>query len=193
MSMNFGFTREDLVSMTSEDLQAKLAEAVATKQAEFSTMTEEDLKKAEEELMDLFKENDKHIESTKYSFPSETVYDGEVEKSRKIIRDIISFLNRIKINWQSSLGMYQAIKYWMNVKESAPEVSYYVFDSTIRMLGTLEYQGLNDCRSILFINNWFSTVHPKYVADQAYTQLLHALHESVLQQMEKPDETEEEK
>lgn len=191
--MNFDFTREDLVSMTSEDLQAKLAEVVAAKQAEFSAMTEEDLKKAEEELMDLFKENDKHIESTKYSLPAETVYDGEVEKSRKIIRDIISFLNRIKINWQSSLGMYQAIKYWTNVKESAPEVSYYVFDSTIRMLGTLEYQGLNDCRSILFINNWFSTVHSKYVADQAYTQLLHALHESVLQQMEKPDEVEEEK
>lgn len=185
--MDINFTRDELAELPVSELQTTLTNDLEAKQALFETMSVDDLKKEEEALMEIFKENDERIEKVTYKLPKESQYDGAAERASILTQNIIGFLNRIKVNWQTSLGMYQAISFWKHFDVSKDEVPYHVFDSTIRLLGTVEYQGYNDCRMILFINNWVSTVHQEYMADQLYTQYLHAVHQSILERLQ-PDE-----
>lgn len=179
-------TREEISGMTMEEMQkAMMADVVTFTEYVDSKKDVQELKELEEKLMDVFKENDEYLSKISYTLPDETEYD-EIKVSRTDLdRKIVYLLNKLEVEFRATLGVYQAIKFW---KSSVKEIPYNVFDSTLRLLGTLKFKGENECFDVIVINNWFTNAHEQYLRDNAYTQYLAAYHQAIMNAMEKLNE-----
>jgi len=179
-------TREEISGMTMEEMQkAMMADVVTFTEYVDSKKDVQELKDLEEKLMDVFKENDEYLSKISYTLPDETEYD-EIKVSRTDLdRKIVYLLNKLEVEFRATLGVYQAIKFW---KSSVKEIPYNVFDSTLRLLGTLKFKGENECFDVIVINNWFTNAHEQYLRDNAYTQYLAAYHQAIMNAMEKLNE-----
>ena len=179
-------TREEISGMTMEEMQkAMMADVVTFTEYVDSKKDVQELKELEEKLMDVFKENDEYLSKISYTLPDETEYD-EIKVSRTDLdRKIVYLLNKLEVEFRATLGVYQAIKFW---KSSVKEIPYNVFDSTLRLLGTLKFKGENECFDVIVINNWFTNAHEQYLRDNAYTQYLAAYHQAIMTAMEKLNE-----
>lgn len=179
-------TREEISKMSMEEMQkAMMADVVTFTEYVDSKKEVQELKDLEEKLMDTFKENDEYLGNVKYTLPDETEYD-EVKVSRtELDRKIVYLLNKLEVEFRATLGVYQAIKFW---KKSTKEIPYNVFDSTLRLLGTLKFKGADECFDVIVINNWFTNAHEQYLRDNAYTQYLAAYHQAIMNAMEKLSE-----
>lgn len=175
--------REDLTNKTPEEIQKYLESDLVQFSEEISNLTIDELKALEEKLMEIFKLNDEYLSKVSYNLQTSVEYDGETYMKSYIIDAIISFINRIEVDFRATLGIYQAIKFWKTkVNESIP---YGVFDSTLRMLGTLKFKGERDCRDILIVNNWFAGAHKQYLRDNVYTNYLASKHQALMDRMNK--------
>ncbi|MDE7347998.1 MAG: hypothetical protein K2N48_14805 [Muribaculaceae bacterium] len=178
--------REELLAKENLQEIAKELEAdIALYNEELTGMDREALKKEEEELMDIFKANDEYVGGVEYELPDEIEYDGRKLKRNEITTKVVGFLNRIEVQFQATLGLYQCIRFWKT--RGTGKIPYGAFDSTLRMLGTLKFKGEQDCFDILVVNNWFTAAHDAYSRDNIWTQYLHARHQSIMQNMEALD------
>lgn len=182
--------REDLLSKEIPEIQEALTNDVTEFSATLETKSIEELKQAEAELMEQMKEDDAHLEQVKYELAETADFDGTTFKSDKITEKIVNFLDRLEVEWRATLGIYQAIKFWK--KEFDGTVPYAVFDTTLRLLGTLKFKGEFDCKNVLLINNWFSTAHKDYAIDNTWRSYLAAKHQAIMQAMQKGEEGAEE-
>lgn len=181
--------REELLAKENLQEIAKELEAdIALYTEELSGMNREALKQAENDLMKVFDANDEYISGVEYELPDEIEYDGRKIKRAEITTKIVSFLNRIEVQFQATLGLYQCIRFWKT--RGAGKVPYGAFDSTLRMLGTLKFKGEQDCFDILVTNNWFTAAHDQYSRDNIWTQYLHARHQAIMQTLEALDKAE---
>lgn len=181
--------REELLAKENLQEIAKELEAdIALYTEELSGMDREALKQAENDLMKVFDANDEYISGVEYELPDEIEYDGRKIKRAEITTKIVSFLNRIEVQFQATLGLYQCIRFWKT--RGTGKVPYGAFDSTLRMLGTLKFKGEQDCFDILVTNNWFTAAHDQYSRDNIWTQYLHARHQAIMQTLEALDKAE---
>ena len=181
--------REELLAKENLQEIAKELEAdIALYTEELSGMDREALKQAENDLMKDFDANDEYISGVEYELPDEIEYDGRKIKRAEITTKIVSFLNRIEVQFQATLGLYQCIRFWKT--RGTGKVPYGAFDSTLRMLGTLKFKGEQDCFDILVTNNWFTAAHDQYSRDNIWTQYLHARHQAIMQTLEALDKAE---
>lgn len=181
--------REELLAKENLQEIAKELEAdIALYTEELSGMNREALKQAENDLMKVFDANDEYISGVEYELPDEIEYDGRKIKRAEITTKIVSFLNRIEVQFQATLGLYQCIRFWKT--RGAGKVPYGAFDSTLRMLGTLKFKGEQDCFDILVTNNWCTAAHDQYSRDNIWTQYLHARHQAIMQTLEALDKAE---
>lgn len=181
--------REELLAKENLQEIAKELEAdIALYTEELSGMDREALKQAENDLMKVFDANDEYISGIEYELPDEIEYDGRKIKRAEITTKIVGFLNRIEVQFQATLGLYQCIRFWKT--RGAGKVPYGAFDSTLRMLGTLKFKGEQDCFDILVTNNWFTAAHDQYSRDNIWTQYLHARHQAIMQTLEALDKAE---
>ena len=178
--------REDLLTKEIPEIQDALTNDVTEFSATLETKTIEELKAVEAELMEEMKKDDAHLEQAKYELKDKAEFDGTVFNSDKICTSIVMFLNRLEVEWRATLGIYQAIKFWK--KEFDGTVPYAVFDTTLRLLGTLKFKGEFDCKNVLLINNWFSTAHKDYAIDNTWRSYLAAKHQAIMQAMQKGEE-----
>lgn len=178
--------REELLAKENLQEIAKELEAdIALYNEEISGMTREQLVEEEKALMDVFKANDEYIAGVEYELPDEIEYDGRKVKRSEITTKIVGFLNRIEVQFQATLGLYQCIRFWKT--RGTGKIPYGAFDSTLRMLGTLKFKGEQDCFDILVTNNWFTAAHDGYSRDNIWTQYIHARHNAVMQATEALD------
>ena len=171
-----------------EEIAKELEADIALYTEELSGMDREALKQAENDLMKVFDANDEYISGIEYELPDEIEYDGRKIKRAEITTKIVGFLNRIEVQFQATLGLYQCIRFWKT--RGAGKVPYGAFDSTLRMLGTLKFKGEQDCFDILVTNNWFTAAHDQYSRDNIWTQYLHARHQAIMQTLEALDKAE---
>lgn len=183
--------REDIETKEIAEIQDLMTNDVTEYSAGLETKTLDELEKMEQDLMEEMKEDDKHLESVTYKLGSSAEFDGTTFNSDKIQEMIVKFLERLEVEWRATLGIYQAIKFWK--KEFDGEVPYAVFDSTLRLLGTLKYKGNIDCKNVLLINNWFSEQHKSYAVDNTWRAYLAAKHQALMQAMQRVNETPEDK
>lgn len=178
--------REELLAKENLQEIAKELEADVTLYTEeLSGKTREELEAEEKALMEVFNTNDEYIAGVEYELPGEVEYDGRKIKRNEITSKIVGFLNRIEVQFQATLGLYQCIRFWKS--GSTGKIPYGAFDSTLRMLGTLKFKGEQDCFDILITNNWFTAAHDQYGRDNIWTQYLHARHQAIMQAMEALD------
>lgn len=173
-------TRESLNDKEFKDIQKEMEQDVAEYSAKLATLSIKELDEQESLLMDIFKENDARMEKVSYSLSEDgATYDGITVKPTDIEKAIVNFLNRLEVDWKSTLGIHQGIRFW-KTRQAGDQIPYGVFDSTLRLLGTLKYKGEQDCFNILVINNWVSTAHDEYLKDTGFLQYLAALHQAIM-------------
>lgn len=188
--MSEKLNREELLAKENLQEIAKGLEAeVALYTEEIAGMDSEALKKEETDLMEVFKVNDEYIAGVEYELPGDLEYDGRKIKRNELTTKIVGFLNRIEVQFQATLGLYQCIRFWKTAGDG--KIPYGAFDSTLRMLGTLKFKGEQDCFDILVINNWFTAAHDAYSRDNIWTQYLHARHQAIMQALEALDKDKE--
>lgn len=174
------FINED---KTIKEIQASMEPALVAWAEEVEQVENlEDLQKMEQDLEPFFKENDIHLRDAKYELPDRIDTFGTEFKRSDLIKNIVSLLNRIEVDFKATLGIYQGIRFWKTVGENA--VPFHVFDSTMRLLGQVKYKGERDCLEVLAINDWFSTAHDAYMRDDLWTRYLTTRHQILMKRMD---------
>lgn len=181
-------TRESLREMKLEEIQPALESELVAYAETVTNTPKEDLKKLEEELMEDFKAYDEEIKNIIYEVPEDVEYDGKKYKAKDIHTKIINMLNRLEVDFRATLGIYQAIRFWKQLQDN--KIPYNVYDSTVRLLGTLKFKGEQDCLDVLVINNYFAPTHIEYSSDTTWLQFLTAKHQMIMKAMEE-EKTEE--
>lgn len=177
--------REDFIKEGAniQEVQTALeAEALAFAEEINAIDSLDELKKREDDLMEVAKEDDEHLKTVKYELPDEITSLGDKFKKGDIIKMIISFLNRIECNFQTTLGIWQGIDFWKKLSDNL--IPYGVFDSTLRLLGQLKFKGEKDCHDVLVVNDWFSSAHQAYLKDLVWTRYIATLHNIITQRMQ---------
>lgn len=179
--------RTEVYALDDEQMGAKLEMALINLGEELETINEhEKLEELEAELMKDFDEYEAHIKETVYELADEIDYDGTVQKAKKIKENVIYFLNQMEVEFRATLGLYQAIKFW---KESTDnKIPYAPYETTLKLLGTMKFKGMQQFTDILIINNWFASAHNDYKRDAIYQNFLAEMHNAILKRMEDLDE-----
>lgn len=175
--------REDLKSLAGDELQTKLKVDVEAYEAEVAGINDmEELKKREQDLMPLMQEHDNYLSELKYALPEEVEYEGKRYTRRDVATSLIYFLNKAKVKWELTLGMHQLIAIWKN--RDAADVLYRAYDATLRTLSTMEFQGDDEWRQILVVNEYMRNMHEEYTRDTSYTYYLAGYHNAILNRMQ---------
>ena len=174
---------EDLREIEAREAQEKLQAEVDVYKEEVKTIMDTDtLKKMEEELMPIMEEHDQYLRKLEYELPKNIQFDGRDYKRSDITRSISYFLNKASVKWEMTLGMHGLTKFWRSADLKV--VPYHVYDSTLRTLNTLQYQGMDEWTQILSINEFMSKMHADYTKDTSYTYYLAERHNAILSQMQ---------
>lgn len=182
MKMNLLDRTTVLAEQDFEKIGQILEADIVTYAEAISTATIDELKAEEAELMEEFKKDDEYLSKVTYKLPDSIDYDGATVRRSDIANKIVGFLNRLEVDFRSTLGVYQSIRYWK--QHHSEDVAYGAFDSTLRMLGTLKFKGERDCFDILVINNWFTAAHSAYSRDNMWTRYLTTRHQAIMKALE---------
>ena len=183
--------RKALYEMPEEQRTQALEKIMIDFTEELTTInSNEDLEALEQELMKEFEEYDEHIKEVKYELQDQVEYDGTIQNSSRIKENIIYFLNQVEVDFRSTLGIYQTIKFWKTTQDN--NIPYIPYETTLKILGTLKFKGEKQCTDILIVNNWFATAHEHYKRDAVYQGFLSEMHNAILNRMEEINKTSEE-
>lgn len=172
------YSREELTGMEFKELQRALEENLNEYGEELKKLKKKDLEKEEENLIKIQEDFDIVIGETEYELPDTSEYRGYTTSRKDLAAKIIYFLNKLECNWQTSLGVYEAIALWKNIGKT---ISYATYDSTIRILGSMRFKGETELRDILIINHFLTTAEQAYLRDTIYIQYLAGKHNAVMQ------------
>lgn len=177
---------------TLEDYQKKLQEMLDAFNAEMEVMVvpdgsestlKDELDKLEAEVLDVLKEFEEYIKDVKYKLPKSVIFDGMERVKSTISDDIIYFLNKIEVDWQHTLGMYQLVDFWKKV-QNVDEISYGVLDSTLRCLGSVKYKGFTEWGDVLAMNEYFKSLNEEYGKDLAASIYLSRIHSMIMDKIQ---------
>lgn len=182
------YSREELTGMEFKELQRALEENLNEYGEELKKLKKKDLEKEEENLIKIQEDFDIVIGETEYELPDTSEWRGYTTSRKDLAAKIIYFLNKLECNWQTSLGVYEAIVLWKNIGKT---ISYATYDSTIRILGSMRFKGETELRDILIINHFLTSAEQAYLRDTIYIQYLAGKHNAVMQALNpQPEEVE---
>lgn len=183
-------TRKDLNEKNYKEVEQTLENELTLYSESISVIDDiEKLEKEEQEVIKELDEYDEYLNSVNYELPRECVYDGEKFNKNEIIQAIIYNLNKIEVEYQYTLGMYQLVKMWKNV--DMPTINYKAYDSTLRCLNGCKFKGYQEWRDILMVNSYLSKCHEAYKMDLAYLIYLSTKHNTILDRMKSLNTQEE--
>lgn len=175
------YTREDFNGRKFTDLQVELQANLDEFEAEVATLSTEDLEALEQEIIKTQDEFGAKLQETEYDLPKSATYDGKEYKAGDVQKMIVYFINKIEVDWQNTLGIYETIRFWKSTPEKVP---YAAYDTTIRLLGTIKFKGEKECLDILVVNNYMAGLHDEYMQDTAYIHYNAAKHNLIIKQLQ---------
>jgi hypothetical protein len=185
-------TKEELIEKTAEEcseiLQAKLAEF----KAEIETIeTDEELMDREKDLMNMFDDYQKYIQTVEYELPKDTTFRTQNFSKAKVCEMIVQCLEGIDVEFSYTPSILELCEFWM--AKDIEKVSYNVLDATLRFLPARKYRGVAGCKMILTVNEYLTPLHNSYSKDTSYLIYLTEMHNMILDQYKKnhPDENPE--
>lgn len=182
------YSREELTGMEFKELQRALEENLNEYGEELKKLKKKDLEKEEENLIKIQEDFDIVIGETEYELPDTSEWRGYTTSRKDLAAKIIYFINKLECNWQTSLGVYEAIALWKSIGKT---ISYATYDSTIRILGSMRFKGETELRDILIINHFLTSAEQAYLRDTIYIQYLAGKHNAVMQALNpQPEEVE---
>jgi hypothetical protein len=142
---------------------------------------------AEQELMEKIKELEENLNAVKYELPKDVHFDGKRYSKNEVATKIIYFLNKLELKWSYTQGMKELVDLWRS--EDFTEISYRVYDSTLRTLDQVTYKGYTEWNDILIINEYLSGCHNVYSLDTGSLVYLSERHNILMNRMKMLDPT----
>ena len=173
--------REELNGKELKEVQVLLETELMKYQVSVETMDMEGLNAEEAMLVESMNAYDEYLNGVTYELPKSIEYGGKTYMKNTVANRIVDFVNKMEVEWQYTLGMYQMVEFWKNVEYS---VEYKVYDSTLRILGQVKYKGYDEWKDILAINDFLSVPQELYARDNIYMVYLSQMHNSVLNRMD---------
>jgi len=140
----------------------------------------EKLDKMEEEILATLDEFDKYIKQKRYELPKYVTFDGSTYSKENIGARIARALNKKEVNWQYSLGLYQLHKLWSNIRQFAT-IPYDAYDSTVRVLGDIQFKGFAEWKDILIINEFFVGPNKEFYKDSTMLIYYSTIHSQIIE------------
>lgn len=140
----------------------------------------EELDKLEKEMLDVLDEFDKYIKQKKYKLPKSVMFDGVMYTKEQVGVRIARALNKKEVTWQYSLGLYQLHKLWSNIRQFAT-IPYDAYDSTVRILGDIQFKGQGEWKDILIINEFFVNPNKEFYKDSTMLIYYSTIHSQILE------------
>ena len=152
---------------------AELEIEVFKKSLEGKTLSE--LQEIEKTIVKEAEKVDKEIASTEFDLP--------VNNRKEVFEALQSFIEKQNVQWQFSLGMLKMYEAWSD--SSVDKIAYPVLDSTLRTLGQMQFQGHDDWKKVVMINEYFKDIRDKYVATSEKVFTVADKHQALLTAMDK--------
>jgi len=80
---------------------------------------------------------------------------------KEVAEDIRYFLDKREVEWQYTVGLITMYEFW-NPAKVQKQVSYPMFDATVRMLGEMKFKGYKEWKFVVQINDYFKDVRDEY-------------------------------
>lgn len=71
------------------------------------------------------------------------------------------FLEKQEVQWQYTVGLITMYEFW-NPTKNPKQVSYPMFDGTVRTLGEMKFKGYKEWKYVVEINEYFKDVRDEY-------------------------------
>lgn len=123
------------------------------------TMSKEALKELEQSLLEQSKELDEKVAKTEFKLPK--------KDQKECFDNIKYFLNMQKVKWNYALGMITLYEFFDKEQKT---VSYALLDTVLRTLGSLDFDGYEQWKKVVNINNYFTPIAEEYrnITDDIY-------------------------
>lgn len=148
----------------------------------------DDVAKLNEMEQEVLKEQDDvnaYLKTVQYELPESVVFDSKEYSVSEIAKAIVYFINKKEVEWKYTLGLYQLVKFWKSNNPSV--IDYGVYDSTLRILNQVAFQGFNEWRDILICNEYFKSAHESYSKDTSWLIFTSEKHNVILDRMKMLD------
>ena len=172
-------TRKDLDNMLFEEAAKLLQTTLDEFKAEVDKITDKkQLEDMEQEIIKDMEAHEEYLKTVTYNLPDKCEFDGEHFTKNDVARYVIQFINKMEVEWNYTLGIYQLGKVWKN--KDMTSMTYYEFDSTLRTLGQLRFKGLDEQKNILVVNEFMKSCHEEYSKDTSFQIFNAQKHEAVM-------------
>lgn len=182
-------SRDEIANLKNEAIQSTLLTKVEeAKNKIFELKTVEECQEIEKELIDVINAYDKQLDNAVYPLAESCTFDKKEYKRSDVCGKILYFINKNQVDWQHTLGLYQTYKLWA---ATPSEIYYRHYDTTLRLLNLIKFQGMTEWTDILIINEFMSSCHHDYTVDTAWYLFLSEIHSSLISRadtLKKPSE-----
>jgi hypothetical protein len=113
----------------------------------------EDLQAKEQEIIKEADDLNKEISEYQFKISSKG-YKEAAEAIRY-------FLEKQEVQWQYTVGLITMYEFW-NPTKNPKQVSYPMFDGTVRTLGEMKFKGYKEWKYVVEINEYFKDVRDEY-------------------------------
>lgn len=158
-----------------QDPRIERAKKIDEFKKSIATMSEEQLKAKEEEVVKEADEVNKEVQSATIELP--TNHKDAFTAIRKL-------LGKVKVQWQYATAMAEMYDFWNPAKKKAGSVEYGLLDATLRYLGQLEFEGYDEWTAVSTINTYFEPIKNEYVAISTKIYDVADKHNAILERMD---------
>ena len=133
--------------------QLERQQALEAYKKEVSEKSLEEILKIEQELIKEADDINDKISKYQFHLPAKG-YKEAAEAIRY-------FLNTQTVTWQYTVGLITMYEFW-NPNKNPKKVLYPMFDGTLRTLGELKFEGYQEWKYVVAINEYFKDVRDEY-------------------------------
>lgn len=141
------------------------------------SMSVEELQKLEQELIEKSNENDKRVAKLEFDLP-----DSKYDTVESISDYILKLLDKHQVTWQYTLSVVELYQYWGD--KTKTKINYHYLDTTLNILGNLQYKGYDECSAVVAINKYFEPLKKDYIEASTSIYDLATKHSMVISEMQ---------
>lgn len=160
---------------TTKDPRIERAKKLDDYKKTLDGLTEEQLKAAEQEVVDEADKVNKEVQAARIKLPS---------GHKDAFTAIRALLGKVKVQWQYASAMADMWDFWNPDKKSAGAVEYGLLDATLRYLGQLEFSGYDEWKDVSTINSYFEPIKDEYVRIASKIYDVADKHNAILEKMD---------
>ena len=178
--------REDFNGKQYEELAAAIQADLVMYAEQIAKMeTVDECLNEEQVLMASLDEVQQRLDAVRYDLPEVVSYEETTYTRKEVGEMIATFLNKLEVKWEQTLGLYQLVSMWKS--EDFVRIPYGAYDSTLRCLNQVTFKGMDDWTGILVVNEYLAQCHNEYSLDTGMLLYFSECHNIVMNRIKELD------